>query len=90
MDRSKTSGEFFRSRQINNVHIIFTQNETKSNFAERAKQNIKNRMYRMFTQRQSYEYIKQLPHIINSINNTPSRPLNDMRPADVNKNNEDE
>ncbi|KAJ8300877.1 hypothetical protein KUTeg_022396, partial [Tegillarca granosa] len=74
----------------NNVHIIFKQNETKSNFAERAIQNIKNRMYRMFTQRQSYEYIKQLPHIINSINNTPSRPLKDMRPSDVNKNNEDE
>ncbi|KAJ8299968.1 hypothetical protein KUTeg_021487 [Tegillarca granosa] len=34
--------------------------------------------------------MKELPHIINSINNTPSRPLNDMRPADVNKSNEDE
>ncbi|KAJ8307874.1 hypothetical protein KUTeg_014575 [Tegillarca granosa] len=57
------------------VHLISTQNETKSNFAERSIQNIKNRLYRMFTERQSYKYLTELPQIIESINNTPSRPL---------------
>ncbi|KAJ8303806.1 hypothetical protein KUTeg_018729 [Tegillarca granosa] len=50
------------------IHIIFTQNETKSNFAERAIQNIKNRLYRMFTERQSYHFLSELQNIIKSIN----------------------
>ncbi|KAJ8321126.1 hypothetical protein KUTeg_001321 [Tegillarca granosa] len=68
------------------VYLIFTQNETKSNFAERTIQNMKNRMYRMFTEKNSYKYIKDL----DNINHTPSRPLKGMTPADVNKTNEDE
>ncbi|KAJ8297847.1 hypothetical protein KUTeg_024378, partial [Tegillarca granosa] len=64
------------------VHLIFTQNETKSNFAERSIQNIKNRLYRMFTERQSYKYLTELPQIIESINSTPSRPLKGMTPAE--------
>lgn len=44
----------------------------------------------MFTERQSYEYLKELQDIIKSINNTPSRPLKRMAPSDVNETNEDE
>ncbi|KAJ8309642.1 hypothetical protein KUTeg_012799 [Tegillarca granosa] len=36
----------------------------------------------MFTERQSYKYLTELPQIIESINNTPSRPLKGMTPAE--------
>ncbi|KAJ8317946.1 hypothetical protein KUTeg_003037 [Tegillarca granosa] len=71
------------------VHIFYTQNETKSSFAERSIQNSKNRLYRMFTESQSYEYIKELLDIVQSINDTPSRPLGNVAPSNVHKNNED-
>ena len=72
------------------IHQIFTENETKSNFAERTIQNLQNRLSRMFMYNQSYEYIKQLPDITKAINNTPSRPLGNMAPSAVSKSNEEE
>lgn len=66
------------------VRIIFTQNKTKSNYAERAIQNIKN------THEQSNEYLNKLPALTKYINDTPSRPLGDVAPSDVNRDNEDE
>ncbi|KAJ8310552.1 hypothetical protein KUTeg_012417 [Tegillarca granosa] len=89
-------GSEFKNRYVRaflkkeGVHIFYTQNETKSSFAERSIQNLKNRLYRMFTERQSYEYIKELPDIVKSINDTPSRPLGNVAPSSVHKNNEDE
>ena len=72
------------------IHQIFSENETKSNFAERSIQNLQNRLTRMFMYNQSYEYFKQLSDITKAINNTPSRPLGNMAPSEVNKSNEDE
>ena len=73
-----------------NVHLILTQNETKSNFAENSIAKMKNRMYRMFTQNNSYKYLNQLQDITKNINETPSRPLKEMAPSQVNKENEEE
>ena len=78
---------FLKERRI---HQIFTENETKSSFAERSIQNLQNRLSRMFMYNQSYQYLKQLPDITKAINNTPSRPLGNMAPSAVNKSNEDE
>ena len=72
------------------IHQIFTENETKSNFAERSIQNLQNRLSRMFMYNQSYEYIKQLPDITKAINNTPSRSLGNSSPSSVNESNQDE
>ena len=72
------------------IHQIFTENETKSNFAERSIQNLQNRLSRMFMYNQSYEYIKQLPDITKAINDTPSRPLGNIEPSSVNKSNQEE
>ncbi|XP_033725222.1 uncharacterized protein LOC117321454 [Pecten maximus] len=47
-------------------------------------------MYRMFMQNQSYEYLSQLDSLTQSINDTPSRPLGNIAPSDVNKSNEEE
>lgn len=72
------------------IHQMFTQNETKSNFAERSIQNLNNRMSRMFAHKQSYKYLEELSKITKGINNTPSRPLGGIAPSAVNKTNEDE
>lgn len=72
------------------VHQIFTENETKSNFAERSIQNLENRLQRMFTHNQSYEFLSKLQAVTDSINKTPSRPLGGITPASVTKENEEE
>ena len=73
-----------------NVHHILSQNEKKASYAERAISILKNRMYRMFTQTNSYEYLTRLQDITKNINDTPSRPLKEMAPSQVNKENEEE
>ncbi|XP_033730963.1 uncharacterized protein LOC117320481 [Pecten maximus] len=61
-----------------------------ANYAERAIQNIKNRMYRMFTHAQSYQYLDKLESLTKDINDTPSISLGNIAPSDVKKRNEDE
>jgi transposase InsO family protein len=74
-------GSEFKNRWVsaflkrNGVNQIFTENETKSNFAERSIQNLENRLHRMFSHNQSYEFLSKLHSITDNINNTPSRPL---------------
>lgn len=72
------------------IRLIYAQNETKSNYSERAVQTIKNRLYRMFTQKNNYKWVDSLPRVTENINKTPSRPLNERAPADVHSDNEDE
>lgn len=89
-------GKEFQNRLVSaflkreGVHMIFTENETKSNFAERSIQKIKNRLYRMFTHEQSYSYLSRLADITKDINDTPTKPLGDTAPSSVTKSNEDE
>ncbi|KAJ8313183.1 hypothetical protein KUTeg_009263 [Tegillarca granosa] len=93
--RTDQGGEFQNKRVTSylkdlDIHQIFAQKETKSNYSERAIQNLKNRMYRMFTERQSYKFIDNLQDIVKSVNDTPSRPLGNVAPSSINKINEDE
>ena len=89
-------GSEFKNKQMasflneQGIHQIFTQNETKSNFAERAIQNLRAKMSRMFSQKNSFKYLKELQDITNGINNTPNRSLGNIEPSSVNKSNEDE
>jgi hypothetical protein len=89
-------GSEFKNRWVKaflkkeNVHPIYTENETKSSFAERSIQNLENRMQRMFNQNQSYEFVEQLPAITKNINDTPSRPLGGMAPSEVTEKNVEE
>jgi len=89
-------GSEIRNRIVTNflidegVHLVFTQNETKSNYAERAIQTLKSRMYRMFMEKNSSHYIDSLSDITKGVNDTPSRPLGEIVPSSVNKSNEDE
>ena len=47
-------------------------------------------MSRMFSQKNSFKYLKELQDITNGINNTPNRSLGNIEPSSVNKSNEDE
>ncbi|KAJ8298982.1 hypothetical protein KUTeg_023042 [Tegillarca granosa] len=66
------------------------QRNFKRNRVIRAIQTLKNRMYRMFTERQSYKFIDKLQDMVKSVNDTPSRPLGNVAPSSVYKDNEDE
>lgn len=70
------------------VHSIYTENEPKSNFAERSIQKLENGLHRMFVQKDSYKFVDELSNITQSINATSTRPLGDMAPVDVTKDTE--
>ena len=72
------------------IHIYYTLNETKANYAERYIQTLRNRLVRMMTHQQSFKYVTILQDVVDSINHTPNRALNGRTPASVNKNNESE
>ena len=55
--KNRYMGAFLKKHGI---HHIFSMNETKSNFAERAIQNLQNRLSRMFMYKQSYSYLEEL------------------------------
>ena len=63
------------------IHATYTQNEQKSNYSERSIQNLRNRLYRMFKEMNTYEYISKLPDVTKSINSKPSRPLKGNAPV---------
>ncbi|WAR06347.1 YMD3-like protein [Mya arenaria] len=72
-----------------NVHYFPTQNETKVSTSERAILTIKQKLYRYFNHKDSYNYISVLQNIADSYNHTYHRTI-DMRPADVKENNQEE
>lgn len=73
-----------------NVHPLYTENETKSSLAERSIQKLENKLHRMFVQKQTHRFIDELANITKSINATPTRPLGSMAPAEVTKETEEE
>lgn len=69
----------------------YTANSTtvKASLAERAIRNIKQRLYRYMSEKQTLEWISALPMIIDGINKSKSR-VHGMRPIDVNFDNAQE
>ena len=55
----------------------------KASLAERAIRNLKSRLYKFFSQKQTLKWIDVLPKIVNSINHSYCRIIG-MRPIDVN------
>lgn len=71
----------------NNVHFTTTQNEVKANYVERWIKTIKGRLSRYFQENDTFDYLKILPDVVNSYNNTYHRSIK-KTPASVNKGNE--
>lgn len=72
------------------IHAIYTQNETKANYAERVIRTKKNLMYRYFMKNRIYRFINILQDLVKSYNKRPHRSLGGNAPANVNKENADE
>lgn len=72
------------------IHAIYTQNETKANYAERVIRTMKNLMYRYFMKNRTYRFINILQDLVKSYNKRPRRSLGGNAPANVNKENADE
>lgn len=72
------------------ISVIYTQNKTKANYAERVIRTMKNLMYRYFMKTRTYRYVTVLQDLVNSYNKRPHRSLGSNAPANVNKDNADE
>lgn len=72
------------------ISTIYTQNETKANYAERVIRTMKNMMYRYFMKFQTYKYIDILQKLVETYNTRPHRSLDGMAPQDVTHRNADE
>lgn len=72
------------------INVIYTQNETKANYAERVIRTMTNLMYRYFMKNRTYRYVTVLQHLVNSYNKRPHRSLGSNASANVKQDNADE
>lgn len=83
---SKAVVNFLREK---GVKIIYTNTETKANFAEAAIKGLKKRLFQFFQHNNSYRYIDRLQDIVSSYNNTIHSSLG-TSPSQVTPENEQE
>lgn len=86
-------GTEFLNRQLQDllrkkkVRFFATNSEAKASVIERFNRTLKNKMYRYFTHKNTWNYVNVLPNLIKSYNNTYHRSIK-MKPSQVNKKNE--
>ncbi|KAL3104610.1 hypothetical protein niasHT_022321 [Heterodera trifolii] len=73
---------FFRARDVEHFCML-TSPQFHAGMAERANRSIKERLYRYFTERNTYKWIDVVQDIVRAINHSPNSSIG-MRPADVN------
>ncbi|KAL3104474.1 hypothetical protein niasHT_027184 [Heterodera trifolii] len=73
---------FFRAKDIEHFCML-TSPQFHAGMAERANRSIKERLYRYFTERNTYTWIDVVQDIVRAINHSPNSSIG-MRPADVN------
>ena len=57
-------------RKLNNIELYSTENEEKSSIAERWIRTMKEKMWKYFTDNNTYKYIDVLPDLVEDYNNT--------------------
>ena len=86
-------GSEFKNRWVKSflkkegINVIYTQNETKANYAERVIRTMKNLMYRYFMKNRTYRFVNVLQDLVKSYNNRPHRSLGGNAPVIVNQEN---
>lgn len=65
-----------------NINHYFTFSELKASIVERLNRTLKERMWKQFTTRGTYEWVSILPHIVRNYNATVHRTIG-MKPKDV-------
>ena len=73
-----------------NINVIYTQNETKANYAERVIRTMRNMMARHFMKQRSYKFTNVLQDLVDSYNTRPQRSIGGSAPSSVTENNADE
>ena len=73
----------------NNINYFVTQNEVKANYAERAIQSMKSRIFRYLRAKQSFRWVDELSAITEAYNNTYHRSIK-RSPGSVSKENENQ
>ncbi|KAL3081145.1 hypothetical protein niasHS_012666 [Heterodera schachtii] len=73
---------FFRAKDVEHFCML-TSPQFHAGMAERANRSIKERLYRYFTERNTYNWIDVVQDIVRAINHSPNSSIG-MRPADVN------
>ncbi|KAL3078350.1 hypothetical protein niasHS_011557 [Heterodera schachtii] len=76
------STHFFRAKDVEHFCML-TSPQFHAGMAERANRSIKERLYRYFTERNTYKWIDVVQDIVRAINHSPNSSI-EMRPADVN------
>jgi L-rhamnose mutarotase len=79
---AKTVQKYFSSIDLQHFSI-FTSPQFHAGMAERANRSIKERLYRLFTERQTQRWIDVVQDIVKAINNSPNSSIGGMRPVDV-------
>ena len=79
--------QYLKSKNVKLYHT-YTNTKFKAGIAERFNRTLKEKMYRMFTHNRNRIYISSLDDLLFNYNNTIHR-AHGMRPADINKENED-
>ena len=65
--------EFEKLLELENIDHIFTYNETKANFAEHVIKTIKLKIFKYFTNRETFRWIDILSDLTNGYNNSIHR-----------------
>ncbi|KAL3120003.1 hypothetical protein niasHT_002204 [Heterodera trifolii] len=73
---------FFRAKDVEHFCML-TSPQFHAGMAERANRSIKERLYRYFTEHNTYKWIDVVQDIVSAINHSPNSSIG-MRPADVN------
>ena len=79
--KNRSLRKFFAEQEVEKHEP--THSAVKASLAERAIRNVKQRLYRYFSQKQSLKWVDAVQQIVDGINRSPSR-VHGMRPADVN------
>ncbi|KAL3104039.1 hypothetical protein niasHT_022865 [Heterodera trifolii] len=74
--------QFFRAKDVEHFCML-TSPQFHAGMAERANRSIKERLYRYFTERNTYKWIDVVQDFVRAINHSPNSSIG-MRPADVN------
>ncbi|KAL3087892.1 hypothetical protein niasHS_009221 [Heterodera schachtii] len=79
---ARTVQHFFQAKDVEHFCML-TSPQFHAGMAERANRSIKERLYRYFTERNTYTWIDVVQDIVRAINHSPNSSIG-MRPADVN------
>ena len=72
---------------LQNIHQMFTSNEVQANYAERVIKTLKSKIFRYMVNKNTFQYVKELPKFVKSYNETWHHGIR-AKPKEVTEENE--